>query len=305
MTDPAVSIVVPVFATEEYFGECLSSLLRQTFRDFEVVVVDDCSPGDPEAVIASVAGSDPRVRLVRQETNQGLLHARMAGGWSARGHYLGFVDSDDTVEDWFIEKLYGAARQHDADLVQCAFTICDPHDRVVNRGGDAHELLGAEVMHGMLAGKMNNSLWNKLMRTSLWRVATRTLKGQPVSFSDDLVCLLHVVTHVNRYAHIPDPGYRYLPRTSSITMAVGTDALVSNLQSLDRSYRSVSQVLTHRDEPAALVRRFFEREFRVVANDILGRLAQSDTDVSSGLPRTPVAVGLLGAMALASIDEQQ
>lgn len=302
---PSVSLVVPVFGTEAHLESCLSSLLRQTFDDFEVIVVDDCSPGDPGSIVAEVAGRDPRFRVVRHADNLGVMRARFTGTHAARAPYLGFVDSDDEVEEWFVEVLHAAATRHDADLVQCAFTIYDPAARLVNRGGVAHELGGGDILRGFLAGEMNNCLWNKLIRTSTWHAATDLLADSDasVSFGEDLLCLFRVAMHSVRYAHIVDAGYRYLPRDGGTMAADEITRLVRHLDSLDVVFRMIRSELAGRAEPAPLVQRFFEREFLAVTRELLGRTAALETSAPTGFPQSPAELGLMAAVAFTSAVE--
>ncbi|MFD5553713.1 CDP-glycerol glycerophosphotransferase family protein [Streptomyces sp. NPDC127068] len=94
---PRFSVVVPVFKVQGYLRECLESLLAQDFTDFEIIAVDDCSPDQSGQVLAEFAARDPRVVTVRHESNGGIGRARNTGVERARGDYLFFLDSDDTV----------------------------------------------------------------------------------------------------------------------------------------------------------------------------------------------------------------
>ena len=295
---PVVSIVVPVYATEQYLPGCLRSILDQSFADFEVLLIDDCSPGDTAAVVAMAADGDPRVRVIRHDVNQGVLQARLTGGGAARGEFIAFVDSDDEVEPWFLENFITKAREHDADVVQCAFTVFDPDPSIVNRGGESHCLFGNEALHGLLAGKMSNCVWNKLVRTSVWRLATDDVPPSRAQFSDDLLCTFAVMRRCQRFVHVPELGYRYLPRSTSVTTATDAVSLTNNLGSLDSVYRIIRDWLTAESEPAHLVQTFFDREFLRVARDLLLRIEASPLEVVAGLPRTTDQLGLLGSVAL-------
>jgi len=154
---PMVSVVVPVFRTEPYLRDCLASLLGQTLTDFEVIVVDDGSPGDVAGTLAPAA-DDRRVRLVRHDTNRGVAQARNTGARAARGRFLSFVDADDEVDPRVLEIMTAAATRHGADFVQCGMDVREP-DRTrfeVNRGGDAHTLPAADMRAALLAGRMSN-----------------------------------------------------------------------------------------------------------------------------------------------------
>ena len=114
-----VSVVVPVYNVGGYLRKCLDSLLKQTLREIEVVCVDDGSTDDSPKILAEYARKDSRIRVIRQE-NGGPGSARNTGIRAARGEYVGFVDPDDFVSRNYYEKLYSAAKEHDADVASVA-----------------------------------------------------------------------------------------------------------------------------------------------------------------------------------------
>lgn len=267
---PAISIVVPVFGTERYLPDCLVSLLGQSFGEIEIIIVDDGSPEDVPAIVARTAGRDPRVRLVRHERNRGTFAARLTGAASARGDYLGFVDADDVVEDSFVAMLLGAARRHDADLVQCAITWCEPDGscRLLNRGGHPHALQGGAVLAELLAGGLSNSVANKVVRRHVWNVATRGLAPMRILFGEDLLSLFLVACESQRYAHISDAPYRYMRRDGSSTTAAGPEASLSRLNDLGMVYRTILPQLRACPQTEALKAEFYRREFLNVAGEL-------------------------------------
>jgi hypothetical protein len=213
-----------------------------------------------------------------------------------------FVDSDDEVEDFFLMQLHAAAQQHDADLVDCPFVMGGPGGQVVNRGGEEHSLAGADILRGLLAGSMNNSLCTKLIRLSTWRRATAAYEqvSQRVGFIEDLLCLVHVTIESHRFAHTSRPAYRYLPRDGSRTNAVDVEGLLGNLESLDIAYRLLRSTLDAQPLPHGLAEDFFRREFVSVGREILLDVADLLTEAPAGLPRSAEQLGLMGAVAVAT-----
>ncbi|WP_165056674.1 MULTISPECIES: glycosyltransferase [unclassified Adlercreutzia] len=110
-----VSVVVPIYKVELYLRKCIESLLAQTLKDVELVLVDDGSPDRSGDIAESYAQRDPRVKVVHRE-NGGLGPARNTGIEAATGEYIGFVDSDDWVDADMYERLYRAAANDDADV---------------------------------------------------------------------------------------------------------------------------------------------------------------------------------------------
>ena len=113
---PKVSVVVPVYRVEQYLDRCMQSLLTQTLREIEIVLVDDGSPDLCPQMCDAYAAQDDRVRVYHKQNN-GLGMARNDGMDRATGEYVTFVDSDDYVAPDMCERMYQAAKEHDADLV--------------------------------------------------------------------------------------------------------------------------------------------------------------------------------------------
>lgn len=122
MNTPRVSIIVPIYNTEKYLRRCIDSLVSQTLRDIEILMVDDGSKEPCAALCRQMAAEDERIRLIRKE-NAGLGMARNTGMEHAMGEYIGFVDSDDYIAPDMYEKLYAAAKNHAADLAVSGFTF--------------------------------------------------------------------------------------------------------------------------------------------------------------------------------------
>lgn len=112
-----ISVIVPVYKVEEYLHECVDSILAQTFREFELILVDDGSPDNCGKICDEYAQKDSRVRVIHQE-NQGLSGARNSGIDVAQGEYITFIDSDDRVAARYLEVLLAAVREG-ADVAVC------------------------------------------------------------------------------------------------------------------------------------------------------------------------------------------
>ena len=119
-----VSVIVPVYQVEAYLPACLDSILAQTFRDFELILVDDGTRDGCPAIMDAYAARDARIRLLHKE-NGGLSSARNAGLDVARGEYIAFVDSDDTVEPTLLEDTVRAADETGAEQVLFNYRLVD------------------------------------------------------------------------------------------------------------------------------------------------------------------------------------
>ncbi len=117
---PAISIIVPVYKVEDYLDRCMESLVKQTFHDLEIILVDDGSPDRCGRMCDIWEQRDERIRVIHK-SNGGLSEARNKGIEAAVGDYIAFIDSDDWVDADMMELLYKTAQKHQADIAECSW----------------------------------------------------------------------------------------------------------------------------------------------------------------------------------------
>ena len=172
MTTPLISVIVPVYRVEEYLERCVKSILSQTYKNLEVILVDDGSPDQCPAICDACAEKDARVKVIHQE-NKGLSGARNAGIDAASGEYLAFVDSDDYVSPHFIEELYQLLQDTGCAIGQCRFSYVKG-DGLVDEGDSAFCIYRGESLMEQLYGPEEKATcfvvaWNKLYRAELFK----------------------------------------------------------------------------------------------------------------------------------------
>ncbi len=186
---PKLSIVVPVYNVEEYLKRCVLSILNQTFSDWEMILVDDGSKDDSSAICDDYAQKEKRIRVIHKE-NGGLSSARNAGLKEAKGEYVGFVDSDDTINKEMYAKMIDIAEKTDADFVMSDYMRIpangSPYLKTLDiRGGlytkediqkDIYPslIMGSNIDYGPLL-----SVWHCLYRMEF-------LKSNDLGFDDDI-----------------------------------------------------------------------------------------------------------------------
>lgn len=111
-----VSIIVPIYKVEKYLRQCIDSIINQSLKDIEIILVDDGSPDNCPKICDDYKKIDSRIKVIHKK-NGGLSSARNAGMKIATGEYIGFVDSDDYIEHDMYEKMYYTAKEHDVDFV--------------------------------------------------------------------------------------------------------------------------------------------------------------------------------------------
>lgn len=111
-----VSIIIPVFNVENYLRKCLDSVINQTLKEIEIICIDDCSTDSSYSILKEYANKDRRIILIKNDSNKGSGETRNVGIENAKGEYIGFIDSDDFINDIYFEELYNTAKKFNADL---------------------------------------------------------------------------------------------------------------------------------------------------------------------------------------------
>ncbi len=131
-----ISVIVPVYNTEKYLANCLDSIINQTYKNLEIIVINDGSTDNSKAILNKYAQKEPRLKIIVQK-NQGLSGARNSGLKIASGDFITFIDSDDMVEPKMFEKMLDALQETNADVAVCSFKEIFP-DGTINHFNNNH-----------------------------------------------------------------------------------------------------------------------------------------------------------------------
>lgn len=219
---PLLSIIVPVYKVEAFLPGCLDSILGQTFRDFELILVDDGSPDRCGEICEEYAGKDSRIRVIHKK-NGGLSSARNAGIEVARGAWLGFVDSDDTIAPNCYETLLACARRNQVKLV-CAgrYDVSFPGwERTPGLCPEREEVIsGVELAKRIFTwNHVDSAAWDKLYARELF-AEIRYPVGR---VNEDMPVTYRIAMLAEKAALCPERVYCYVHRQGSITYSAISD----------------------------------------------------------------------------------
>ncbi len=167
-TSSLISIIVPVYKTEIYLHKCLNSIVNQTYKNLEIILIDDGSPDNCGEICDEYAAQDSRIKVIHQK-NEGLSAARNAGLKIASGEYIGFVDSDDWIDMDMFEILLNGIVEHGAQIAICGYY--DIVDNKFQEIREKHTTLRSRddaIHHLILDRTFSNHIWNKLYKRELF-----------------------------------------------------------------------------------------------------------------------------------------
>ncbi len=211
-----VSIIVPVYNVEKYLRRCIDSLISQTLKDIEIILVDDGSPDNCGKIIDEYAKQYGNIIVVHKE-NGGLSDARNAGLNVATGEYIGFVDPDDYTEPQMYEIMYNSAKENDSDLVICGYNEIFSESYTEKRNfdslkssSDAESLVGKYIN-----GEFGAYAWNKLYKYSVIKENNLAFpKG--IQLTEDVIFLFDFLKYAGIYSVADELLYNYIRLDSSI-----------------------------------------------------------------------------------------
>ena len=215
MNNELISVIVPIYNVEKYLEKCVNSILKQTYVNLEIILVDDGSPDRCPEICEELKKSAARIKVVHQK-NGGLSKARNTGIDSASGKYLVFVDSDDTVEPELVEKLYRCVKEYGIKMAVCGRKYVFEDGKIVNKVPSGIE----EVFDFKDAiREMNKFLLFDMSATS--KIFTKELfsniRFPEGKLSEDYFIMYKLIDLSQKVVYISDPLYNYLQRTNSIS----------------------------------------------------------------------------------------
>ncbi len=224
MNSPLISVIIPVYNVEKYLEKCVISVLRQTFTDFEILLIDDASPDTCPLLCDNLAKEDERIKVFHLEKNGGVSNARNVGIEKANGEYILFLDSDDYIEDYLFEKLAAAIKANPADV--SVFGLIEEY---YDKNGEFYKenVICPEEKHltdleqirreaiSLEATTLYGYPWNKLYKASLIRESG--VRFEKMGFNEDIIFNIKLFYSVKSLNLLGIAPYHYAKRFGSTT----------------------------------------------------------------------------------------
>ncbi len=229
--EPLISVIVPVYKVEHYLEKCVRSIQNQTYANLEIILVDDGSPDRSGELCDALAAGDSRIRIIHQG-NGGQARARNSGLAAATGDFVGFVDSDDSIDGDMYACLYDAMVKHNADLAVCNARWVAESGAVLKAHPGSGEVCvyHGESAYDRLIPTLNNSVWNKLFRRDL--LAGKKFP-EGIFHGEDFIFLLEYLKSVHAVAMVNADKYNYLQRKGSVTGSTFSHKKLDEIASKD------------------------------------------------------------------------
>lgn len=232
MDNPILSIIIPVYNTEEYLKRCMDSIVYQTESNIEIIVINDCSKGDADTIMTPYL-KDKRVRYYKQKKNSGLGAARNLGLLKANGRYITFCDSDDWVDIGLYKKMCVALERTQADIAICGTKKEFPsgEDAIIKADFEQELLFDSDTVFRMMTFEyaygisITPSATNKVVRKQL--IDTHNIKFLEGIYYEDWLYSIQLMTLSDKVVCIPKYYYHYFRRDGSIIVSISKQHIKS------------------------------------------------------------------------------
>ena len=215
-----ITVVIPVYNVEDYLDRALKTVVNQTYKNLEIIIVNDGSTDNSEDIVLKYKEKDKRIIYIKQK-NAGLSEARNAALKEMTGEYVFFFDSDDFLELNIIEILYEAIRKENADMAICGYYSYNEDSDVrheTNHINENVEIIDTQKINFMkeqyIHHKYENHVWDKLYKTSIIKENHLKFNSQMI---EDILFNMEIYPYLNKIVYIKQPLYNYCIRNTSIT----------------------------------------------------------------------------------------
>ena len=223
-----ISVVIPVFNTSKYLSKCIDSVINQTYSNIEIILVNDGSTDNSGDICDEYARSDNRI-LVIHKKNGGLSSARNAGIERASGEFIGFIDSDDYIDNRMYELLYLALSESKGTIAQIGRDEVgedgEALERVCRPFGEKVKIPSEKFLEELLMHRGDSSFCTKLMKKELFD----RLRFAEGVLNEDFLLLLTLLQNTDYIISLPETGYHIYCRTGSITRTGNKDIMPKSL----------------------------------------------------------------------------
>ena len=229
-----ISIIIPVYNTEKYLVRCLNSVLIQSYKNIEVILIDDGSTDNSYKICLGFSKLDKRIKVIKQQ-NSGASVARNKGINIAKGKYIGFVDSDDIIDKDMFKTLYDNLIKYDADLSICEVVRFNKEPNF-NNSNNITLLNKKEALKILLEDKKICSYSvNKLCKKEL----IKDIKYPLNKMQEDVGTIYKFITTANKIVYSDSKLYGYYTRLGSVTKTLKTQFIYDYFEMIDKRYNDL------------------------------------------------------------------
>lgn len=260
MQKSLISIIIPVYNVEKFIAKCLDSILAQTHKNWEAILVDDGSPDDCGKICDEYAAKDKRFKVIHQK-NGGVSVARQTGLDNATGDYIIHCDPDDWIEPTMLGDMFECAATNNADMVICDIVSHQYGKIECHKQNIANNITAKELQTKIINQEIHGSCCNKLVRKN----ACKGIAFYPTSitYCEDELFNLRLLCQDIRITYLPKGLYHYIQHTGS-NSAPGPGRIYSKIQFIEEVKSFIDDYNFHLAKKDILIAAFLSKNYKLL-----------------------------------------
>lgn len=286
-----ISIIVPVYNVEKYLKKCVSSIINQTYKNLEIILIDDGSTDNSGKICDELAQKDERIIVIHKE-NEGVSATKNLGMQISTGEYVGFIDSDDYIANDYIADLYNNMIETDSDVSIVGYNVVNEADMIMSSSVENNGFQADEIVVYEEENIIKELLKQKTIKNFVCKIYKKSVLCDfeiGVTY-EDIVFSLKVLKKAKRVVYINKNSYNYLKRTDSITATISeknlmdfANAILARYEIVRKEYEELSMynIYAFLESTLALSLKYIitERKFEKV-NDMVKKFVETINEYS-------------------------
>lgn len=245
-----ITIIIPIYKVENHLSKCIESIINQTYKNLEIILVNDNSPDTCPDICDKFASQDKRIKVIHKSNNSGVSAARNLGLDRATGEYISFVDGDDWIELNMIEVMYSLIKEDNSDIAMCGYSLVYPNKYVESDQRNIRKKMNnIEALKEILVGSVKGFLVNKLFKRNIFNDIE---VPEDMDIFEDLYTCCNILTSKRKIVYVSSSLYNYVQNADSVTNDLskyfhenGTLKAITVLNSIKKIYKNEKKILNY------------------------------------------------------------
>ncbi|MBR3133120.1 MAG: glycosyltransferase family 2 protein [Clostridia bacterium] len=281
------SILIPVYNTEKYLDSCIKSVKKQTYSDFEAIIVDDGSEATCANLCDELVKNDNRFTVIHQK-NKGLYMARCAGAKEAKGDYIIFLDSDDYIEPNMLNELYNTINNNEfPDIVLFDSNVVDENNNIISQRNcnisDQKEITVREILKDMIVSDRFNPIWMKCVKRINYKPSDKYIG---INMAEDVINTVQILKESKKIIYRSLNLYNYRKNSVSITHNINIKHLYQSCVANDLLYSSLLDTFGKDSKEIVLFRKKFIKGLIWYVTQIDNKCFVDNKDIVNNVKKT-------------------
>lgn len=250
MSEVIVSVIIPVYNSERYIEKCITSIINQTYKNIELILVNDGSTDNSLKILEKYKKIDARVKVINRE-NRGSVYSRLEGLYIAKGKYIMFIDSDDWLDDIAIEESLQTLIKYDADMLKFNMVKEFVNEKRIKKINGIYnkemyiekKQFKKQLYPFLINSYLLNSMCAQLIKKDAFNLEIDS-RSYDIKMGDDVMCNIQILNQIESFVFYPKFFYHYRTTENSITTTVSLEKIKKNIEDTFRVYNSFNEYKT-------------------------------------------------------------